>query len=128
MDYNKFIGAKEIEIGGRKFAVSRIPALEAQTYVYPAVAKCVQLNGLLGTTMLDTAVVREILKYTAVRQDDGSFLELDIDTRINDTFSKNFEDMARLVVAMIRENFGFLTDGNLHEVLGIVEAETGSDS
>ena len=128
MDYNKFIGAKEIEIGGRKFAVSRIPALEAQTSVYPAVAKCVQLNGLLGTTMLDTAVVREILKYTAVRQDDGSFLELDIDTRINDTFSKNFEDMARLVVAMIRENFGFLTDGNLHEVLGIVEAETGSDS
>ena len=128
MDYNKFIGAKEIEIGGRKFAVSRIPALEAQTSVYPAVAKCVQLNGLLGTTMLDTAVVREILKYTAVRQDDGSFLELDIDTRINDTFSKNFEDMARLVVAMIRENFGFLTDGNLHEVLGIVEAETDSDS
>lgn len=128
MDYNKFIGAKEIEIGGRKFAVSRIPALEAQTSVYPAVAKYVQLNGLLGTTMLDTAVVREILKYTAVRQDDGSFLELDIDTRINDTFSKKFEDMARLVVAMIRENFGFLTDGNLHEVLGIVEAETGSDS
>ena len=128
MDYNKFICAKEIEIGGRKFAVSRIPAIEAQTSVYPAVAKCIQLNGFLGTTMLDTAVVREILKYTAVRQDDGSFLELDIDTRINDTFSKNFEDMARLVVAMIRENFGFLMGGNLHKVLGIVEAETGSDS
>lgn len=128
MNYDKFIGAKEIEIGGRKFAISRIPAIAAQTSVYPVVAKSVQMHGVLGITMLDSQTVREILKYTAVRLDDGSWLELDIDTRIDDTFTNSFKELVKLVVSMVRENFGFLTDGNLHEVLGIVGAETGSDS
>lgn len=128
MDYDKFISAKEVEIGGRKFAISKIPSIEAVESVYPAVAKSVQMHGILGVTMLDFNIIRTMLKYTALRLDSGAWHPLDIDTRISDTFDGKFKDLQMLVVAMVKENFDFLTDGNLREVLGLQEADQGSDS
>lgn len=128
MDYGKFISAKEVEIGGRKFAISQIPSVESVNSVYPAVAKSIQANGILGLTMLDFGVIRTILKYTAIRLDSGDWHSLDIDTRISDTFDGKFRDLQTLVVAMVKENYGFLTDGNLHEVLGLQEADQVSGS
>lgn len=127
MDYNKFIQAREISIGSRTFTVSKIPAIEAQTQSYPAVAKAISTDGILGLTMLKPSAVLDILKYSAVRLESGSWMELDSIDRINKTFTE-VKEMHKLVVEMVKENFGFLIDGSLREVLGVPEAEVESDS
>lgn len=127
MDYNKFIQTREITIGSRTFAVSKIPAIDAQAKAYPAVAKSISTDGILGLTMLAPGVVLDILKYSAVRLEGGNWLELDSIDRINKTFPE-VKEMHRLVLEMIKENFSFLIDGSLHDVLGAVAAEVVSDS
>lgn len=127
MGYEGFILPKDKKVESLSIVISKIPALEAQTFVYPAVAKAISTDGMLGLTTLPTPVVAAILKYVAVKQDDGEYLTLDTEERINKTFSQNFKLLPTIVVAMVKENFDFLTDGSLHEVLGIVEAEAESD-
>lgn len=126
MNYNDFIQAKEITIGNRCFAVSKIPALVAQSEIYPAVAKALSADGVLGLTMLPSHVVSAILAYTAERTENGSWFELDSVDRVNKAFT-DVKSMHRLVVEMIKENFGFLIDGSLREVLGVLEAGAESD-
>lgn len=118
MDYSKFIRPKEVEIGGKTYAVSQIPAIESQE-AYRDVAKVVREYGPLGMTMLPVGALRDILSYTAVRVND-SWFSLDTESRI-DSYLTDKADMNRLVVAMVRENWGFLTDGTLLDVLGLGE-------
>lgn len=126
MGYEGFILPKDKKVESLSIVISKIPALEAQTFVYPAVAKAISTDGMLGLTTLPTPVVAAILKYVAVKQEDGEYLTLDTEERINKTFSQNFKLLPTIVVMMIKENFDFLTDGSLHEVLGIVEVEAES--
>lgn len=125
MNYNDFIQPREVTIGNRCFTISKIPALVAQSEIYPAVAKALSSDGALGLTMLPTRVVSAILSYTAERIENGSWFELDSIDRVNKAFP-DIKDMHRLVVEMTKENFGFLTDGSLREVLGVPEAEAES--
>lgn len=125
MNYDKFIEPKQISIGERKFTISKIPALKAQV-IYTAVAKSVSENGALGMTMLPTATVRDILNYVAVYDESNDYHKvLDTEDSIGNTFNTNVGDMVTVVVRMIHENFGFLTDGNL---LALLEAPEGADS
>ena len=125
MNYDKFIEPKQISIGERKFTISKIPALKAQV-IYPAVAKSVSENGALGMTMLPTATVRDILNYVAVYDESNDYNKvLDTEDSIGNTFNTNVGDMVTVVVRMIHENFGFLTDGNL---LALLEAPEGAES
>lgn len=125
MNYDKFIEPKQINIGERKFTISKIPALKAQA-IYTAVAKSVSENGALGMTMLPTATVRDILNYVAVYDESNDYHKvLDTEDSIGNTFNTNVGDMVTVVVRMIHENFGFLTDGNL---LALLEAPEGADS
>ena len=125
MNYDKFIEPKQINIGERKFTISKIPALKAQV-IYTAVAESVSENGALGMTMLPTATVRDILNYVAVYDESNDYHKvLDTEDSIGNTFNTNVGDMVTVVVRMIHENFGFLTDGNL---LALLEAPEGADS
>ena len=125
MNYDKFIEPKQINIGERKFTISKIPALKAQV-IYTAVAKSVSENGALGMTMLPTATVRDILNYVAVYDESNDYNKvLDTEDSIGNTFNTNVGDMVTVVVRMIHENFGLLTDGNL---LALLEAPEGADS
>lgn len=125
MNYDKFIEPKQISIGERKFTISKIPALKAQV-IYTAVAKSVSENGALGMTMLPTATVRDILNYVAVYDESNDYHKvLDTEDSIGNTFNTNVGDMVTVVVRMIHENFGFLTDGNL---LALLEAPEEADS
>ena len=125
MNYDKFIEPKQINIGERKFTISKIPALKAQV-IYTAVAKSVSENGALGMTMLPTATVRDILNYVAVYDESNDYHKvLDTEDSIGNTFNTNVGDMVTVVVRMIHENFGFLTDGNL---LALLEAPEEADS
>ena len=120
MEYGKFIKPREIEIGGTTYAISQIPAIESQD-IYRIVAKSVSDNGIIGMTMLPIHQVKTILSYVAVRIDDQWF-SLDTDMRINN-YLVDKAVMEKLIVLMIRENWSFLADGNLLDVLGIEEAE-----
>lgn len=120
MDYAKFIKPKEVVIDGETYAISQIPALEAQE-IYREVAKSYKDYGHIGLTMLPTGVVRAILSYVAIRVDDNWF-SLDTETRINGYMKGKNAVLARLCVAMVKENWGFLTDGSLLDVLGLEEA------
>jgi len=120
MDYAKFIKPKEVVIDGETYAISQIPALEAQE-IYREVAKSYKEYGHIGLTMLPTGVVRAILSYVAIRVDDNWF-PLDTETRINGYMKGKNVVMARLCVTMVKENWGFLTDGSLLDVLGLEEA------
>ena len=125
MNYDKFIEPKQINIGERKFTISKIPALKAQV-IYTAVAKSVSENGALGMTMLPTATVRDILNYVAVYDESNDYNKvLDTEDSIGNTFNTNVGDMVTVIVRMIHENFGFLTDGNL---LALLEAPEEAES
>lgn len=121
MDYTKFIKPKEVVLDGETYAISQIPALEAQE-IYREVAKSYSEHGLIGFTMLSQGTVRAILAYVAVRVDDNWF-SLDTETRINGYLQGKKAVQARLLVLMIKENWGFLTDGSLLDVLGLEEAK-----
>ena len=84
MDYEKFIQPKEMEIGGQKFAISKIPAIQAQA-IYPAIAKSVKENGLLGMTMLPVDVVRSLMSFAAVKNGEH-WMPLGNDEVLADTF------------------------------------------
>lgn len=127
MGYKDFIHPTDVKIGSRKFVISKIPAIVAQTRVYPSVAKAISSDGMLGLTMLPIDVVRTILSCVAYRDEDGEWLELDTDERVNKAF-EDFKDLPAVIVKMVKENFDFLIDGSLREVLGIAEAEAESVS
>ena len=119
MEYGKFIKPREVEIDGTTYAISQIPALESQD-IYRIVAKSIADNGVIGITMIDSHTARTMLSYVAVRIDDQWF-SLDTEMRINN-YLVNKNTMERLIVLMVRENWGFLIDGNLLDVLGMEEA------
>ena len=65
MNYDKFIEPKQINIGERKFTISKIPALKAQV-IYTAVAKSVSENGALGMTMLQQ--MRQLIAVAGIHR------------------------------------------------------------
>lgn len=125
MNYDKFIQPREVGIGDRTFAVSKIPALTAQQ-IYSVVSKSVSDNGIVGITSLPPQTVRQILGYTALFEND-SWISMETEAIINDTFKNNFGDMQELVIEMVKENFGFFVSGKLLEKLVELETETDSE-
>lgn len=120
MEYERFIQAKELEIGGRKFAISKIPAIQAQS-IYPAIAKSVKEHGLLGLTMLPVDVVRSIMSFSAIQNGEHWF-SLGNDETISDTFKDNFGDMQKLLVSIEKYTYGFFVSGDLLDELAAAEA------
>lgn len=125
MNFNDFIQKKEVQIGNKTYCISKIPAIQA-TQIYPKIAKYYSDHGVIGLTMFDIALTKELLSYAAA-YNNGAWEVLDLDSIINASFDSQF-DMKKLVSIIVKENWGFLTDGNLLELLGIEEVEAGSDS
>ena len=126
MQYEKFIQPKEIGIGNRTFAISRVPSLEAQT-LYNVIAKSVSDNGLIGITILPGSIVEQILGYTALFGDDKIWLTLSNKSIINEVFQDDFGELQQLVVAMVKENFDFFVSGKLLDQL-VEGEEAATDS
>ena len=120
MEYERCIQPKETEIGGRKFAISKIPAIQAQA-IYPAIAKSVKENGLLGMTMLSVDVVRSIMSFAAVKRGEAWFC-LGNDEMLADTFKDNFGDMQKLLVIIEKHTYDFFVSGGLLDELAALEA------
>ena len=126
MQYEKFIQPKEIGIGNRTFAISRVPSLDAQQ-LYNVIAKSVSDNGLIGITMLPGPIVEQILGYTALFGDDKIWLTLSNKSIINEVFQNDFGELQQLVVAMVKENFDFFVSGKLLDQL-VEGEEAATDS
>ena len=127
MQYNDLKDPVEMEFGGRMFAISRIPALKAVP-IFDVVSAAVSERGVMGLTSLPVATQKAILQFVLVRGEDGTWSGFETDSRINNAFAK-FETLIAVVLAMVRENFGFLTDGRLPDLLREVvpqEAESAS--
>ena len=120
MEYEKFIQPKEMEIGGRKFAISKIPAIQAQA-IYPAIAKSVKDNGLLGMTMLPVETVRSLMSFAAIQNGEHWFT-LGNDEMLTNTFKDNFGDMQKLLVIIEKHTYDFFVSGDLLDELAAAEA------
>lgn len=116
MNYDKFIQPKEITVGDRTFAISKIPAMEAMS-IYSELAKAVSANGALGMTMLPPSVNKQILGYVALYDKDGIWVSLSTDSIINEIFRDDFGDFQQVIIEMVEENFGFFVSGKLLDKL-----------
>ena len=117
MDPKKFIEPKEIEIDGRKYVISKIPAIQAQQ-IYRAVMQEAKDDGDIAMTYLTEPTAVALLSYSAL-------VDGEVWTALDDTTQVNFgcpriQKLIKLEAAMIRYNFGFLFDGTLQEVLGVL--------
>lgn len=121
MDPKKFIEPKEIEIDGANFVISKIPAIQAQQ-IYGSVMNESKDDGDIAMTYLSPETALALLSYAAAVTSDGGadgWTALDGENQIN--FScKEISTLIKLEAAMIRYNFGFLFDGTLQEVLGVL--------
>lgn len=117
MDPKKFLEPKELEIDGSKFVISRIPAIPAQQ-VYRAIMKESKDDGDISMTYLTEETALMLLSYSA-RVDGETWTALDSTSQIN-VSCRSLEKLIKLEAAMIRYNFGFLFDGTLQEVLGVL--------
>jgi hypothetical protein len=126
MEYSKFIQPKTVKFGDRTYTISRIPAVEAIP-ICNAVAEAIAQNGIMGVIMLPVAMDRKILSYTASLSGTVNIVP-DTDQLLNDIFTQDVGDIKRLVAAMVKENFGFLTSGDLLRELAEQTEATGSGS
>lgn len=117
MEPKKFLEPKELEIDGSKYVISKIPAIQAQQ-VYRAVMRESKDDGDIAMTYLTTETTVALLSYSAIVEGEEC-TALDSANQINYACPR-IEKLIKLEAAMIRYNFGFLFDGTLQEVLGVL--------
>ena len=124
MDPKKFKDPKGVEIGGNKYILSHIPAIQAQQ-VYGEIMKECKDDGDIAMTYLSTETTLNLLGYAAHDVSgsgpDGWMPFNDIED-IN-VACPNHGILMQLEAEMIRYNFGFLFDGTLQKVLGVLRDE-----
>lgn len=128
MKHDKLILAKEVEIGGRTFAISKIPATRA-IEIYNVIGDSVNKHGVLGLSILPPSVIKQILAYVNL-YDGGDWIEFGTDGVIDSVFREDFGALQQVVIAMVKENFDFFVSGKLLDALaaGETAAETESGS
>lgn len=124
MDPKKFKDPKSVEIGGDKYIISKIPAIQAQQ-VYGAIMKECKDDGDIAMTYLSTETTLMLLGYAA--HDVGGngpdgWMPFNDEGDVNVAFSSQ-ENLMKLEAEMIRYNFGFLSNGSLQEVLEVLRGE-----
>lgn len=117
MDAKKFLEPKEIEIDGKKFVISKIPAIQAQQ-VYRNVMIEAKDDGDVAMTYLTEDTALALLEWAGTAEGD-EWASLDSADKVN-FCCQNLMTLIKLEAEMIRYNFGFLFDGSLQKVLGVL--------
>ena len=115
MEVDSFIDKREVDIDGKKFIISKIPAVQAQE-LYGKIYRSITDVGDVGMTFLPKDVTKEILSYTAVK-DGEDWKAIDDDYTERNAFGANLHMLMMLQIAMIKENYDFLFDGRLPRAL-----------
>ena len=125
MDPKKFLEPKTVKFGDSQFVISKIPAIQAQQ-IYGALMKECKDEGDIAMTYLSEDTGKSLLGYAAFdRDEDGNtdkLVPLETQEAIN-AYCGNVVTLINLEAAMIRYNFGFLFDGSLQKVLGVLRDE-----
>ena len=125
MESSKFIEPKPIKIGENHFVISKIPAIQAQQ-IYGAIMKECKEDGDIAMTYLSEETGLSLLAYTAFDQmgegDADHLIPLNASAAVN-AYCADITTLMELEAAMIRYNFGFLFDGSLQKVLGVLRDE-----
>lgn len=125
MDPKKFIEPKTVKIDDKQFVISKIPAVQAQQ-IYGSIMRECKDDGDLAMTYLSEETGMALLKYAAVDAADGAgadgWIAFESSSQV-DSYCKSISTLIGLEAAMIRYNFGFLFDGSLQKVLGVLRDE-----
>ena len=112
MNTKNLIDKEDVEFEGRKFFISRIPAVQAQR-LFLAGFGALNTKNAMGS--LPPAMMEELLSYCGTYNNEGAevqFANIDlINMFVNDVFV-----LIKLEHAMVRKNFGFLFDGRGEEL------------
>ena len=105
MEIKKLIDKEDVEIGGRKYFVSRIPSVQAQRLFLAGF-------GALNNKMmsLPPAMMEELLSYCGTYNGEGQEVQF-VNIDIINMFVTDVFDLIQLEHEMVRKNFGFLFDG-----------------
>ncbi len=105
METKKLIDKEDVEIGGRKFFISRIPSVQAQRLFLAGF-------GALNNKMmsLPPAMMEELLSYCGTYNGEGQEVQF-VNPDIINMFVTDMFDLIQLEHEMVRKNFGFLFDG-----------------
>ena len=111
METKKLIDKKDIEIEGRKYFISKIPAVQAQRMFLAG------FGSLNNKTMggLPPALMDELLSYCGAYNGNGAEVQFLNDGVINMSVTDVF-DLIQLEHEMVRYNFSFLFDGRGEEL------------
>ena len=105
METKKLIDKEDVEVGGRKYFISRIPSVQAQRLFLAGF-------GALNNKMmsLPPAMMEELLSYCGTYNGEGQEVQF-VNPDIINMFVTDMFDLIQLEHEMVRKNFGFLFDG-----------------
>ena len=127
MDVDNFLEKKEIEIMGKKFLISKMPAIQGQQ-AFGAVMREVGIDGDIAMTFLSIPTGLMLTEYAAYKDGD-SWVPLDSEFVV-DSACGSIKQLQLLHAELIRYNFDFLFDGSLQKLLGALtpKAPTSEDT
>ena len=111
MALKNLIDKEDVEIGGRKYFISRIPAVQAQRLFLAGFGAL--NNNMVGS--LPPAMMDEILSYCGTYNGEGAEVQFENSDIIN-MFVTDVFDLIQLEHKMVRKNYGFLFDGRGEEL------------
>lgn len=105
METKKLIDKEDVEVGGRKYFISRIPSVQAQRLFLAGF-------GALNNKMMSfpPAMMEELLSYCGTYNGEGQEVQF-VNPDIINMFVTDMFDLIQLEHEMVRKNFGFLFDG-----------------
>lgn len=111
MDTKNLIDKKDVEVEGRKFFISRIPAVQAQKIFLAA------FGALSNKAMssLPPAMMEELLTYCGTYNKEGAEVQF-VNPEVTNMFVTDVFQLLLLEHEMVRYNFGFLFDGRGEEL------------
>lgn len=121
MEVENFLEKKEVEILGKKFLVSKMPAIQGQQ-AFGAVMREVGIDGDMAMTFLSVPTGLMLTEYAAYK-DGESWVALDSEFVVNSA-CESIKQLQMLHAEMIRYNFDFLFDGSLQKLLGALKPKS----
>jgi len=111
MQERTLIEKEDVEIQGKKYFISAIPAVQAQKMFITGMSIFQSKN----FAMLPQALVDEILSYCGTYNETGAEVQF-VNSDIANMFIKDMFVLLKLEIEFIKKNFSFLFDGRAAEL------------
>jgi len=117
MNAKTLIDKEDIEILGRKYFISAIPAVQAQKIFLTGMSILQSKN----FAMLPQALTDEILSFCGTYNENQAEVQF-VNAEVTNMFVKDMFVLLQLEVKMIEKNFSFLFDGRAAELASQLNA------